>query len=62
MHPAGKWLSFDPGPASRSQDNLLTWLPPTDDDEILHRIMVRAAILASDETLASRRLLKQIRG
>jgi len=29
---------------------------------MLQRITIRAAILASDETLASRKLLKQIRG
>ena len=37
-------------------------LPAIDDDEILQRILVRAAILADDEQLASRKLLKQIRG
>jgi hypothetical protein len=31
-------------------------------DEILQRIVVRAAIVADDEHLASRKLLKQIRG
>lgn len=61
--PAGKWLSFDtkitPGQA---YDHHILGLPAIDDDEILHRILVRAAILADDEHLASRKLLKQIRG
>jgi hypothetical protein len=37
-------------------------LVPAIDDEILQRILIRAAILADDEQLASRKLLKQIRG
>jgi hypothetical protein len=31
-------------------------LPAVDDDEILHRILICAAILADDEQLASRKL------
>lgn len=63
MEPAGKWLSFDTKPAhpdARNHDIL--GLPAIDDDEILQRILIRAAILADDEQLASRKLLKQIRG
>ena len=37
-------------------------LPALDDDEILSRILIRAAILADDEQLASPKLLRQIRG
>ena len=37
-------------------------MPALDDDEILQRILVRAAVLADDELLASRKLLRQIRG
>jgi hypothetical protein len=33
-------------------------LPATDDDEILHRILIRAAVLADGEQLASRKLRK----
>ncbi len=58
----GKWLSFDtrlpPGEACKHE---ILGLPALD-DEILRRILVRAAILADDEQLASRKLLKQIRG
>jgi hypothetical protein len=55
-----KWLSFD---SKQPATSATTSCPgsPVDDDEILHRIMIRAAILASDETLASRKLLRQIR-
>lgn len=63
MDPAGKWLSFDtrltPEDLYRQQ---ILGLPAIDDDEILQRILVRAAILADDDQLASRKLLKQIRG
>jgi hypothetical protein len=63
MDPAGKWLSFDtrltPEDMYRQQ---ILGLPAIDDDEILQRILVRAAILADDDQLASRKLLKQIRG
>lgn len=59
----GKWLSFDtrltPGEACKHE---ILGLPALDDDEILRRILVRAAILADDEQLASRKLLRQIRG
>jgi hypothetical protein len=60
---AGKWLSFDDRPApdgARLQQ--IPGVPALDDDEILHRILIRAAILADDSQLASRKLLKQIRG
>lgn len=60
MQPAGKWLSFDkmpPGDAHQSIAGL-----PALDDEILRRILIRAAVLADDEQLASEKLLKQIRG
>ena len=63
MEPAGKWLSFD---IRLSPEDLyrqyVLGLPAIDDDEILQRILIRAAILADDEQLASRKLLKQIRG
>jgi Domain of unknown function (DUF4132) len=63
MEPGGKWLSFDTraAPGKENYHHVLG-LPAIDDDEILHRILVRAAILADDEQLASRKLLKQIRG
>ena len=48
--------------ATSSYDHHILGLPAIDDDEILHRILIRAAILADDEHLASRALLKQIRG
>lgn len=65
MEPSGRWLSFDsrvtraPAQACRLA---IAGVPTLDDDEILQRILVRAAILADDEVLASRKLLKQIRG
>jgi hypothetical protein len=63
MQPAGKWLSFDTKPRAGHEDHQeILGLPAVDDDEILHRILIRAAILADDEQLASRKLLKQIRG
>jgi hypothetical protein len=63
MEPAGKWLSFDTKAApDKARNHLILGLPAIDDDEILQRILVRAAILADDELLASRKLLKQIRG
>lgn len=76
MLPAGKWLSFDVKPAVhrsagtqaevqaevQAEADLLTWLPAIDDDEILHRVIVRAAILGNEERLASRKLLRQVRG
>jgi hypothetical protein len=63
MEPSGKWLSFDPKLGQQAAFNrTVPWLPAVDDDEILRRILVRAAILADDEHLASRKLLKQIRG
>ena len=63
MEPAGKWLSFDTrlSPEDLYRQHVLG-LPAIDDDEILQRILIRAAILADDEQLASRKLLKQIRG
>jgi hypothetical protein len=61
--PAGKWLSFDTKPtAENTSMQEVPGVPALDDDEILHRILIRAAILADDEQLASRKLLKQIRG
>jgi hypothetical protein len=61
--PAGKWLSFDsrlsPEVAYRHQ---ILYLPALDDDEILRRIVIRAAILVDDDQLASPKLLRQIRG
>jgi hypothetical protein len=64
MEPAGKWLSFDTRQdrAAGEAAHGILGLPALDDDEILQRILIRAAILADDEQLASRRLLKQIRG
>jgi len=63
MEPAGKWLSFDTriSPDDSWRQGILG-LPDLDDDEILHRILIRAAILADDEQLADTKLLKQIRG
>lgn len=62
MEPAGKWLTFDTERAAPANStDLFPWLPATDDHEILHRIVLRAAILADDEQLASRQLLRQIR-
>jgi hypothetical protein len=61
--PAGKWLSFDTRPAPPADHPAgIPGLPALDDDEILQRILIRAAILADDEQLASRKLLRQIRG
>ena len=48
------------GPDAGATD-LFPWLPVTDDHEVLRRIVVRAAILADDERLASQRPLRQIR-
>jgi hypothetical protein len=62
MEPSGKWLSFDTKQAAPAgPTDLFPWLPVTDDHEILHRIVLRAAILADDERVASRQLLRQIR-
>jgi len=61
MEPAGKWLTFDTKQAAADTTDLFPWLPATDDHEILRRIVLRAAILADDEQLASRQLLRQIR-
>jgi hypothetical protein len=61
--PAGRWLSFDTRlSADQEYRHNILGLPALDDDEILQRILIRAAILADDEQLASRKLLKQIRG
>jgi Domain of unknown function (DUF4132) len=61
--PAGKWLSFDTRTAPPADYPAgIPGLPALDDDEILQRILIRAAILADDEQLASRKILKQIRG
>jgi hypothetical protein len=63
MEPGEKWLSFDSRATSeQARDHDILGLPAIDDDEILQRILVRAAILADDEQLAGRKLLKQIRG
>ena len=63
MQPSGKWLSFDTrADSGQAYHHEILGLPGIDDDEILQRILVRAAILADDEQLASRKLLKQIRG
>jgi hypothetical protein len=61
--PAGTRLSFDPGlsPDDTHRQQILG-LPGLDDDEILRRILIRAAILADDEHLVSTRLRRQIRG
>ena len=61
--PAGTWLSFDTRlPVPDVQWQSLPVVPGIDDDEILQRILVRAAMLADDERLASWKLLRQIRG
>ena len=61
--PADKWLSFDTRPAPPAPyPSGIPGLLALDDDEILQRVLIRAAILADDEQLASRKLLKQIRG
>jgi hypothetical protein len=61
--PAGKWLSFDTRLSGGGQyQHEILGVPSLDDDEILKRILIRAAILADDEQLASRKLLQQIRG
>ena len=62
MEPSGKWLSFDSRPPQHAYRYAWQQISALDDDEILHRILVRAAILADDELLASRKLLRQIRG
>jgi hypothetical protein len=63
MEPAGRWLSFDTRLSTdKAYQHEILGLPGVDDDEILQRILIRAAILADDEQLASRKLLKQIRG
>jgi hypothetical protein len=63
MEPGSKWLSFDTRTApDKAYNHQILGLPAIDDDEILQRILVRAAILADDEQLASRKLLNQIRG
>jgi hypothetical protein len=63
MEPAGKWPSFDTKLTPHGAYNQdVLGMPAIDDDEILHRTLIRAAILADDEHLASRKLLKQIRG
>jgi hypothetical protein len=63
VEPAGQWLSFDTKLSSQQAfDHDILGLPAIDDDEILQRILIRAAILADDEHLASRKLLRQIRG
>jgi hypothetical protein len=57
--PADKWLSFDTRTAPPADYPAgIPGLPALDDDEILQRIL----ILADDEQLASRKILKQIRG
>jgi hypothetical protein len=62
MEPAGKWLSFDTRQAApASATDLFPWMPVTDDHEVLSRITLRATILANDDQLASRQLLRQIR-
>ena len=58
----GADLSFDSRASGDAHRLALLGVPIVDDDEILQRILVRAAILADDELLASRKLLKQIRG
>lgn len=63
MERASKWLSFGTKLTPReTRNHYILGLPAIDDDEILHRILIRAAILGDDEHLASRKLLKQIRG
>jgi Domain of unknown function (DUF4132) len=62
MEPSGKWLSFDSKPPEEAYYYAWRQMPALDDDEILQRILVRAAVLADDELLASRKLLRQIRG
>jgi hypothetical protein len=55
----GTWLSFDSRPApDGARPHQIPGVPALDDDEILNR----TAILADDSQLASRKLLKQIRG
>lgn len=62
MGTSGTWLSFDSRPPEAARQCAWRQIQALDDDEILHRILVRAAILADDELLASRKLLRQIRG
>jgi hypothetical protein len=44
-----------------SPTDVFPWLPVTEDHDIPRRIVQRATILADDERLASRQLLRQIR-
>jgi hypothetical protein len=61
--PAGRWLSFDTRlSADQEYQHKILGRPAVDDDEILQRILIRAAILADDQQLVGRKLLKQIRG
>jgi hypothetical protein len=62
MEPAGKWLSFDTKLAPQESRNHHVLGLPAIDDDILHRILIRAAIFADDEHLAGRKLVKQIKG
>lgn len=63
MEPTGKWLSFDARAApDKACNHEILGLPAIDDDDILQRTLVRSAILADDEQLAGRKLLKQVRG
>lgn len=62
MERSGKWLSFDSKPPEAAYQYAWQEMPALDDDEILQRILIRAAILADDELLASHKLLRQIRG
>lgn len=58
----GKWLSFDTRLGTGNADRYpLPGVPALDDNEILQRILIRAAILADDDQLATPRLLNQIR-
>jgi hypothetical protein len=58
----GRWLSFGTRPTRNTSQYQVPGLPAPDDDVILHRILIRAAILADDDQLAGRDLLRQIRG
>jgi hypothetical protein len=59
----GKSLSFGARPTTGNPGQYqIPGLLALDDDAILHRILIHAAILADDDQLASRDLLKQIRG
>jgi hypothetical protein len=58
FEPSGRWLAFPP--AMGSAASIVSMSSPVTDDEVLDRIIERATLLAQDDSITSKKFLKQL--